>query len=73
MALVLIDWYVLLVSKFRKQIRISKILIHENFTGSINDIALLRLGRKTTDLTITFYCFNRGPSGSLDARSCVSS
>ena len=30
----------------RKQIRVSKVLVHENFTDSLNDIALLRLGKK---------------------------
>ena len=28
----------------RRRIRISKVLVHENFTDSENDIALLRLG-----------------------------
>ena len=30
----------------RRQIGISKVLVHENFANSANDIALLRLGRK---------------------------
>ena len=30
----------------RKQTRVSKILVHENFTDTANDIALLRLGRR---------------------------
>ena len=30
---------------FRRQIRVSKVIIHENFTESSNDIALLRLGK----------------------------
>ena len=41
----------LLLSRFkfgtfctRKQIKVSKIVVHENFTGPINDIALLKLG-----------------------------
>ena len=35
----------------RRQIRVNKILVHENFTGATNDIALLRLG-----LNIEFRC-----------------
>ena len=35
----------------RRQIRVNKILVHENFTGATNDIALLRLG-----LNIEFCC-----------------
>ena len=35
----------------RRQIRVNKILVHENFTGATNDIALLRLG-----LNIAFRC-----------------
>ena len=30
----------------RKQTRVSKILVHENFTDTANDIALLRLGKR---------------------------
>ena len=30
----------------RRQIMVSKVLVHENFTKSANDIALLRLGKK---------------------------
>ena len=30
----------------RRQIRVSKIIVHENFTDGGNDIALLRLGKK---------------------------
>ena len=30
----------------RKQIRVRKIIVHENFTESANDIALLQLGKK---------------------------
>ena len=30
----------------RRQIRVTKVLVHENFTDSGNDIALLRLGKK---------------------------
>ena len=30
----------------RRQIRVDKILVHEDFTNSTNDIALLRLGKK---------------------------
>ena len=28
----------------RKQVRVSKIVVHENFTNNVNDIALLKLG-----------------------------
>ena len=30
----------------RRQIRVTKVLVHENFTDSGTDIALLRLGKK---------------------------
>ena len=30
----------------RRQIRVDKVLVHENFTDSANDVALLRLGKK---------------------------
>ena len=30
----------------RRQIRVSKVIVHENFTTSVNDIALLKLGKK---------------------------
>ena len=30
----------------RRQIRVTKVLIHENFTDSMNDVALLQLGKK---------------------------
>ena len=30
----------------RRQIRVSKVLLHENFTDSVNDIAILQLGKK---------------------------
>ena len=30
----------------RRQIRVSKVLVHENFTDSANDIALLQLGKE---------------------------
>ena len=30
----------------RRQIRVSKIIVHENFTDGGNDIALLRLGKQ---------------------------
>ena len=29
---------------FRKKVRVSKIVVHENFTSNLNDIALLKLG-----------------------------
>ena len=29
----------------RRQIRVDKALVHKNFTDSMNDIALLRLGK----------------------------
>ena len=32
-------------SSIRRQIRVTKVLVHENFTDSANDIALLHLGR----------------------------
>ena len=34
-----------LASFSRRQIRVSKVIVHENFTASLNDIALLKLGR----------------------------
>ena len=34
----------------RRQIRVSKVLVHENFTDNVNDIALLRLG------TVNYNC-----------------
>ena len=37
--------YISLLST-RRQIRVSKMLIHENFTDSANDIALLKLGKR---------------------------
>ena len=30
----------------RRQVRVSKVIVHENFTASVNDIALLKLGKK---------------------------
>ena len=30
----------------RRQIRVSKIIVHENFTDSITDLAILKLGKK---------------------------
>ena len=30
----------------RRQIRVSKILVHENFTDSMTDLAILKLGKK---------------------------
>ena len=30
----------------RRQIRVNKVIVHENFTDSANDIAILRLGKK---------------------------
>ena len=30
----------------RRQIRVSKVIVHENFNASVNDIALLKLGKK---------------------------
>ena len=36
-----------MLSYTRRQIRVSKVLIHENFTDSVNDIALLRLGKNS--------------------------
>ena len=29
----------------RRQVRVSKVIVHENFTASVNDIALLKLGK----------------------------
>ena len=31
---------------YRKQIRVSKIIVHQNFNDALNDIALLRLGKQ---------------------------
>ena len=48
----------------RRQIRVDKVLVHENFTDSGNDIALLRLGKKglsgdrITVILILTYPFN---------------
>ena len=36
----------------RRQIRVNKVLVHENFTESVNDIALLRLGKKNLSINI---------------------
>ena len=30
----------------RRQVRVSKVIVHENFTATVNDIALLKLGKK---------------------------
>ena len=30
----------------RRQIRVSKIIVHENFTDSMTDLAILKLGKK---------------------------
>ena len=39
-------WVMLLIQiSTRRQIRVSKVLVHENFTNYANDIALLRLGK----------------------------
>ena len=32
----------------RRQIKVSKVLVHDNFTESANDIALLRLGETSS-------------------------
>ena len=32
-------------SYYRRQIRVSKIIVHKHFTDTVNDIALLRLGK----------------------------
>ena len=39
--LLFVYYYALLI---RKQIRVIKVLVHENFTRAVNDIALLKLG-----------------------------
>ena len=31
----------------RRQIRVNKVIVHESFAASVNDIALLKLGKKT--------------------------
>ena len=36
----------------RRQIRVNKVLVHENFTESVNDIALLRLGKKNLSINL---------------------
>ena len=41
--------YALLI---RKQIRVIKVLVHENFTNTVNDIALLKLGEIKIHLVI---------------------
>ena len=30
----------------RRQVRVSKVIVHENFTASANDIAILKLGKR---------------------------
>ena len=54
----------------RKQIRVSKVLVHENFTDSLNDIALLRLGK---NFFSDFWQNPRGTGGSLSFQSYLSS
>ena len=34
--------------RIRRQIRVNKVLVHEHFNDSVNDIALLRLGKPKT-------------------------
>ena len=33
----------------RQHIRVSKVVVHENFSSSVNDIALLKLGEENHD------------------------
>ena len=40
------DKLISLTDHTRKQIRVSKVLVHANFKPSVNDIALLKLGRR---------------------------
>ena len=50
----------------RRQIRVSKVLIHENFTDSANDIGILQLGKKDTfddPQDFTDFIFNSQTSG----------
>ena len=56
----------------RRQIRVSKVVVHEKFTVSANDIALLRLG-KTKSYASTSQTILRGASRSFSLQPCLSS
>ena len=69
----------LLLSRFdfgifcpRKQIKVSKIVVHENFTGPMNDIALLKLG-KIIFVSSTLLPIHRRSSESYGLQPCLSS
>ena len=56
----------------RRQIRVSKIIVHENFTDGGNDIALLRLGKKV-HAGLLHISMHRRESGSICRQPCLSS
>ena len=57
----------------RKQIRVSTITVHENFTHSVNDIALLRLGKKVFADPFNNEPIHRGEGESYSLQPCLSS
>ena len=64
----------------RRQIRVSKIIVHDNFTDSMTDLAILKLGKKNLSGD-PFYKKNkpsrfpihRREGGSISCQPCLSS
>ena len=59
----------------RKQIRITEVIPHENFTSSFIDIALLRLGEEPFLILVTHFISKtcRRPRWSVSLQPCLSS
>ena len=55
---------------FRSQIRVSRVIVHENFTDSVNDIALLKLGKNNQPLSTSIQ-FNLQRSGWISQSSAL--
>ena len=63
----------------RRQIRVSKILVHENFIDSITDLAILKLGKKNLSGDPFYknkpsrFPIHRREGGSISCQPCLSS
>ena len=63
----------------RRQIRVSKILVHENFTDSMTDLAILKLGKKNLSgdpfykNKRSIFPIHRREGGSISCQPCLSS
>ena len=63
----------------RRQIRVSKILVHENFTDSMTDLAILKLGKKNLSgdpfykNKPSIFPIHRREGGSISCQPCLSS